>query len=114
MAISIWDIMYNMVVKTFGKVTKIGEKRSNSFANERFVERSKTVKQPLKKKNNLPTFTSTNKKTVSKDKMKVGVLKDDCALFLRLYISCQIRDGNTEHFFKHQNQPWPPSLSQLG
>ena len=63
MAIPIWDIMDNMVVKTFGKVTKIGEKRKNSFANERFVERSKTVKQPLKK-NNLPTFTSTNRKTV--------------------------------------------------
>ena len=77
------------------------------------MERSKPVTQLLKK-NNLPTFTSTNKKTVSKDKMKVGVLKDDCALFLRLYIACQIRDGNTEHFFKHENQPWPPSLSQLG
>ncbi|CAH3160392.1 unnamed protein product, partial [Pocillopora meandrina] len=77
-----------------------------------FVERSKPVRQLLKK-NNLPTFTSTNKKTVSKDKMNVGVLKDDCALFLRLYIACQIRDGNTEHFFKHENQPWPPSLSQL-
>ena len=113
MAIHIWDIMDDTVVKTVRNVTKIGEKQSNSFANERLVERSKPVTQPLKK-NNLPTFTSTNKKTVSKDKMNVGVLKDDCALFLRLYIACQIRDGNTEHFFKHENQPWPPSLSQLG
>ena len=37
------------------------------------------VTQPFKK-NNLPTFTSSNKKTVSKDKTKVEVLKDDCAL----------------------------------
>ena len=103
-----------MVVKTFGKVTKIGEKRSNSFANERFVERSKTVKQPLKKKNNLPTFTSTNRKTVLKDKGKVEVLKEDCALFLRLYIACQIRVGNLEDIFKYENQAWPPSLPQLG
>ena len=114
MAISIWDIMDNMVIKTFGKVTKIGEKRSNSFANERFVERSKTVKQPLKKKNNLPTFTSTNRKTVLKDKGKVEVLKEDCALFLRLYIACQIRVGNLEDIFKYENQAWPPSLPQLG
>ena len=37
------------------------------IVNQRFVERSKPVTQPLKK-NNLPTFTSTNKKTVSKKK----------------------------------------------
>ena len=103
MAIHIWDIM---------DITKIGEKQYNSFVNERFVERSKPVTQPLKK-NSLPTFTSTNKKTVSKDKTKVEVLKDDCASFLRLYIACPIRDGNVEDFFKYENQPWPPSLSQL-
>ena len=50
------------------------------------------------KKNNLPTFTSTKRETV----------KD-----LRLHIACQIRDGNTEDFFKYENQPWPPPLSQL-
>ena len=107
MAIHIWDIMDDTVVKTVRNVTKIGEKQSNSFANERLVERSKPVTQPLKK-NNLPTFTSTNKKTVSKDKTKVEVLKDDCASFLRLYIACQICDGNAEDFFKYENQLWQP------
>ena len=50
------------------------------------------------KKNDLPTFTSTKRETV----------KD-----LRLHIACQIRDVNTEDFFKYENQPWPPPLSQL-
>ena len=109
MAIHIWDIMDDTVVKTVRNVTKIGEKQSNSFANERLVERSKPVTQPLKK-NYLPTFTSTNKKTVSKDKTKVEVLKDDCASFLRLYIACQICDGNAEDFFKYENQLWQPPL----
>ena len=109
MAIHIWDIMDDTVVKTVRNVAKIGEKQSNSFANERLVERSKPVTQPLKK-NNLPTFTSTNKKTVSKDKTKVEVLKDDCALFLRLYIACQICDGNAKDFFKYENQLWQPPL----
>lgn len=109
MAIHIWDIMDDTVVKTVRNVTKIGGKQSNSFANERLVERSKPVTQPLKK-NNLPTFTSTNKKTVSKDKTEVEVLKDDCALFLRLYIACQICDGNAEDFFKYENQLWQPPL----
>ncbi|CAH3128440.1 unnamed protein product [Pocillopora meandrina] len=61
--IHIWDIMDNTVVKTVRSVTKIGEKQSNSFANERFVERRKPDTQPFKK-NNLPTFTSTKKETV--------------------------------------------------
>lgn len=38
-------------------------------------------------------------------------LKDDWALFSRLYIACQSREGNWE-FFKHENHPWPPSLAQ--
>ena len=32
----------------------------------------------------------------------------------RLYIACQNRDGNIEDFFKFENQPWPPSPSQVG
>ena len=41
-------------------------------------------------------------------------MKEDCALFSRLYIACQSRDGNLEEFFKYENQPWPPSLSHMG
>lgn len=42
------------------------------------------------------------------------MLKEDCALFGRLYVACQNRDGNIEEFFTYENQPWPPSLSQMG
>ena len=41
-------------------------------------------------------------------------LKDDCSLFSRLYIACQSREGDLQDFFRHENQPWPPSLSQNG
>ena len=40
-------------------------------------------------------------------------LKYDCALLSRLFIACQSRDGNLERYFAHENQPWPPSLSQV-
>lgn len=59
-------------------------------------------------------FTTSSKKVPSKDKEKIGILKEDCALFSRLYIACQSRDGDLEEFFKFENQPWPPSLSHLG
>ena len=58
---------------------------------ERLVERNKPITEPIKK-NNFPTFNVLSKKVVSKDKAKVGVLKQDLALFSRLYISCQTRD----------------------
>ena len=36
------------------------------------------------------------------------MLKSDCALFSRLYIVCQTRDGDLHEFFKHENQGCPP------
>ena len=41
-------------------------------------------------------------------------LKNDCSLFSRLYIACQAREGNLEEFFRHENQPFLPSLSVSG
>ena len=51
---------------------------------------------------------------MSIDKAKITVLKEACALFSRLYIAFQNRERNLEDFFKFENQPWPPSLSQMG
>ena len=50
------------------------------------------------KKNKFPTFITSSMKGKSKDKEKIGILKEDCALFSRLYIACQSRDGNLEIF----------------
>jgi len=41
-------------------------------------------------------------------------LKSDCSLFSRLYITCQSCKGDLQEFFRHENHPWPPSLSQHG
>ena len=45
---------------------------------------------------------------------KLANLKSDCNLFSHLYIASNFRDGNLEDFFKHENHPWPPSLSEQG
>ena len=57
--------------------------------------------------------TPAEKKT-SKQKAQVTALKSDSALFSRLYIACQSRDGNLEDFLKYENQPWPPAISDSG
>ena len=45
---------------------------------------------------------------------KLSVLKSDCTLFSRLYIANQNRDGDLDKFFKYENLPFPPSLSEYG
>lgn len=35
-------------------------------------------------------------------------------LFYFLYIGCQNRDGNLDEFFQHENQAFPPTLSDGG
>ena len=55
------------------------------------------------KKNNFPMFITLSMKGKSKDKEKIGILKEDSALFSRLNIACQSCDGNLEEFFKFEN-----------
>ena len=46
--------------------------------------------------------------------LQVASLKCDVELFSRLYIGCQTREGNLEEFFRHENQAYPPALSDGG
>ncbi len=48
--------------------------------------------------------------TIAKEK----VLKEDCQLFSKMFISCQKRECNLHEFFSHENQPIPASLSDVG
>ena len=107
------DVMNEEVVHTVRNARQMGEQQCKAFFKERLEDKTKLLKDTLKK-NNLPMFNDRGKKILSKDKAKVTVLKEDCTLFSRLYIACQNCDGNLEDFFKFENQPWPPSLSQLG
>lgn len=61
------------------------------------------------KKNTVSFFKQVLKQPGSSSKEKV--LKDDCQLFSRLFISYQIRQCDLQEFFKHENQPSPASLS---
>ena len=106
------EIMKEETVNTVRKAREVGEQQFETFLKERLKSKAKPLTDPIKK-NNFPTFNN-RRNEVSKDKGKVMVLKEGCALFSRLYIACQNRDGNLDEFFKFENQPWPPSLSQMG
>ena len=47
-------------------------------------------------------------------KQMMGKVKGDRNLFSRLYVACQVRDGNLEEFFTYENQSCPLSLSDRG
>ena len=50
----------------------------------------------------------------SRAQLQRSSLKNDCSLFSRLYIASQIRSGDLDQFFQHENQAYPPALSQMG
>lgn len=56
---------------------------------------------PLSKKLDLKSFNVREHKT-------------DCELFSRLYIACQSWNGDMDEFFRHENQSYPPSISDRG
>lgn len=105
------DVMDSDVVETVRNITQVGQSHYDKFVQERMIERSKPVTDTIKK-NKLPLFNNSNKKSKTKEQSQVLALKNDCALFSRLYIACQCRDGNLDEFFKFENQPWPPALAQ--
>jgi hypothetical protein len=107
------DVASTDMVNTVKQVEKIGKDQYDVYVKERLIDKTKSIMDTIKK-NNLPLFSQPRKRVVSKAQMKISSLKSNCALFSRLYIGCQSRDGNLEEFFSHENQAYPPSLSQMG
>ena len=64
--------------------------------------------------NSLPSFRCPAPKTKRKQAGQISLLKHDVELFYRLYIVMQHREGDIATFFKHENHPYPPSLSDRG
>ena len=107
------DIADPAVVATVRGIEKNGHDQYDSFATDRLVEPTSPVSDTISK-NTMPLFNRSSKRTSSKATQMITSLKSDCALFSRVYIACQTRDGDLDNFFKHENQAYPASLSQLG
>lgn len=109
------NIADQSVKETVGslRVEQVGKEQYKTFVTERLVQYSKPLSDPIKK-NKMPLMSLPCIKEASKSHMQIASLKSDCRLLARLYIVCQTRDGNLEDFFKHENQPGPPSISHQG
>ena len=108
------DIVDTSVAETVRKIEELGKTQFKAFVADRLEKQTVSLFEPIKR-NNLALFSSPPpSKAKSSDKMQIASLKSNCSLFSRLYISCQVRDGDLEAFFSHENQSFPPALTQFG
>ena len=77
------------------------------------MERTKTIDDTIHR-NRLKLFVGSTIMTASKEKQQLTSMKSDVELFSQLYVSCQMAVSNLEDFFQHENQAWPPVLSNGG
>ena len=105
------DIVDSSVTDTIENIVKNGKRQYEEFVTKCLVKRNKSLFDPIQTNKNF-LFSCPPQKTVSKQKMQIATLKQNCSLFAQLYVSCQIREGDLDDFFQHENQSFLPSLSQ--
>ena len=105
------DVMPEAVVRTVRTIEAVGKEQYIACKSSVLGKGTKSIHEPIKK-NSLPLF----KRSAARQKQptKTCELEDDVSLFSRLFIVAQKREANLDNFFKHENHPYPPSLSDRG
>ena len=108
------DIVDSSIAETVKRIEEIGKTQFEAFVTERLEKRTASLFNPIKR-NNLALFSSPPpSKAKSSDKIQIASLKSNCSLSARIYVSCQVCDGDLEAFFFYDNQSFPPALIQFG
>ena len=97
------------VIETVRNAKQIGQYQFEAFSKECIVDRTKSIEEAIHR-NKLPLFATKRGPKIPKGNQQVNSLNNDVALFARLYIGCQTRDGNLEELFRHENQQCPTSF----
>ena len=108
------DVMDASVVETLRKVATMGKQQYQTFVEERLHPNSSKCLSDTIPKNKIRLFGPYPTKKLNKHKEQVFNLKADNQLFSRMYISCQVRQGNLAEFFRHENHAYSPALSVAG
>ena len=107
------DVADEAIVDTVRKIEKLGQDQYDTYISERLVNQMKHIDDPIPR-NNLSLFSQPVVREKSRVHQQIKSLKSDCSLFSRLYIASQLREGDIEEFFAHENHAYPPALSQMG
>ena len=105
------DIVDESVVTTVLTIHDIGKKQFQTFMTERVIERQTSLFQPIKANKFL--FSCPRSKKNSNNATSFYI-KTKLLFFSQLYLSYQVREGNLEEFFAHENQNFPASILHNG
>ena len=101
------------VAKAMESVESVGHNQYKHFVKNVIEDKTVSIHETIMN-NSLPLFKRQKPKAKARSKQKESALRSDCNLFSRLYIATQYRSGDLDKFFMHENQPYPPSLSEFG
>ena len=107
------EVMDAAVHNSVRNLQEIGKRQCNEFFSRRLVERTTPLSDRIPK-NNLSLFSWRPDKAKTRTQEQRLSMKRDRHLFATLYIASQVRDADLEEFFQHENQSWPPSISDYG
>ena len=107
------DLADPAVSDTLRQIKSLGQEQYDTYVNERLVNQTKPITDPIKR-NNLLLFSRPPVREKSRAQLQRSSLNNSCSLFSRLYTASQIRSGDLGQFFQHENQAYPPALSQMG
>jgi len=106
------DFADSALIDTVRQIEKLGG-QYDAYVKERLVSQTKPMSDPIKK-NNLPLFSPPPVREKTKSQLQETYLRNDGSLFSWLYIASQVRNGNLNEFFQHENQAYPPALTKNG
>ena len=90
----------------------VGKEQFENYRNSHILK-DKPISDAIRR-NNMQIFKCTKPKIKTKKDTQLKAARSDAALYSRLFIACQNRDGDLDEFFCHENQGAPPSLSDNG
>ena len=85
-------------VETVRNVKKIDQEQFQAFTRECLVERTKSINDAIRR-NKLKVFNTSTQRSVSKGKQQLASLRNDVALFSRLYIVARRGIETLKSFF---------------
>ncbi|CAC5382302.1 unnamed protein product [Mytilus coruscus] len=107
------DIVDPKVANTVKNIEQIRNDKYHEYVRKRLNKTTTPLSDPIKQ-NKLHLFSRQELRSESKEIRQISSIKQECSLFSQLYVSCQVRDSDIDEFFHHENQAYPPSLSQFG
>ena len=104
------EVMPKEVGQAVMQAEKRGIEQYNKFAEERLKKSTFPISHPISS-NKIPLPGNAPKTRKNKE---IATIKDDVHLLGKLYIALQVREGNADKLFQHENTDIPHSLSKNG